>query len=79
MSVIGIIFFALFFLNAIMNRYLIFNDSRKKEEENNKNAEDSSFFDAFLYFVPFPITKQILKEINEKREKAKHKGTKSTN
>ena len=69
MSLFEKIFIAVFFLNALINFYLIISDSVKRKEKIIKSFWDLGFFRTFFYIVPFPVTRNILREINEKREK----------
>jgi hypothetical protein len=79
MSLFEKIFTALFLLNALINLYLIIKDSIRRKEKIIQSFWDLGFFRMFFYIVPFPITRNILREIDEKRKKEALKKVKSRN
>jgi hypothetical protein len=59
---------AIFVINGLINLYIINHVSKSYWNETGNKLSEQMFFRAYIYVVPFFITRQILKEIIEKHE-----------
>ena len=56
-------------LNALINLFLILSYTKKKKDK--LSFDDFMFFRGYIYFIPFFLTRSIIKEINEKENKTR--------
>src|SRR6266542_3915513 len=62
----------LFVFNALTNVILIALSERRYKSVRDKDSSGRNFWQAYLYFVPFFVTNNIIKEIENKRKKQKN-------